>query len=286
MSQVYALHDSDPGNHRMERIHPDQAAEYNARGFGIFHTVQEFQGPRRIENLVRINAWAVDIDEGTKEAQLERIKAGLLPTMVIETKRGYQVYWAAKDAKAEHYKAIVADRLVPFYGADPKARDLARILRKPGFLHLKNPQEPFLVRKVWEYPVSYTELQMATFYPDASAHGDGARDEHANRAGRPLHVAGSFWDRVAHLDCEEALSRLSGHPYVGGEVYEFKRNSSGTKNIYVNGKSTSCWIDTSGRIGSLDGGGPTIFQWLNWFHKNPQRVRAMIEEVFPECLPR
>src|SRR3954454_14282930 len=132
MSQAWALHDSDPKNHPMVRIHPDQAAEYNARGYGIFQTVNEFQGPRRIQNLTRINAWAVDMDDGTKAEQLARIKRGLVPTMVIETKRGYQVYWAAKGAKPEHWNAIVAARLVPYYGADTRARDLARILRMPG----------------------------------------------------------------------------------------------------------------------------------------------------------
>lgn len=281
MSQLWALHDSDPKSNPMVRIHPDQATAFNARGYGIFHTVNEFSGPRRIENLTRINAFAVDIDDGSKEAQAKRLKQGLIPTLVVETKRGYQAYWAAKDAKKEHWNAIVADRLVPYYGADTKARDLARILRKPGFYHLKNPANPFMVRKVWEWPVAYTELQLAMFYP-APKEKAKAQIEH-EQVKRTMPVAGSFWDRVWHLDCEEALTRLSGHAYVSGETYSFKRNATGTKNIFVNGKSTSCWIDRDGRIGSLDHGGPSVFNWLNWFHKNPKNVVQMIKEVFSEC---
>jgi len=280
MSQVWALHDSDPKTFPMVRIHPNHAAEYNARGYGIFQTVNEFQGRRRIENLARINAWAIDIDESPKEAQLARLKQGLIPTLVVETKRGYHGYWAAKDATKEHWDEIVSDRLVPFYNADPRARDLARILRKPGFNHMKDPANPFMIKTVWEWPVAYTELQMATFYPSIANNKQSGLFEQVRRE---IPLAGSFWDRVNHLDCEEALTRLSGHPFVGGEIYEFKRNNSGTKNIFTNGKSTSTWIDRDGRIGSLDGGGPSIFQWLNWFHKNPPKVIEMIKEVFPEC---
>jgi RepB DNA-primase from phage plasmid len=281
MSQMWALHDSDPKTFPMLRIHPGQANDYNAKGYGIFQTVNEFTGPRRIENLTRINAWAVDIDDGTKEAQIIRFNAGLVPTLVVETKRGYQAYWAAKDAKKEHWNAIVLERLVPFYGADKNARDLARILRKPGYYHLKNPNEPFLVRKVFEWNVAYTELQMAMFYPSLVSR-ERSSNEYA-RVKKEVPVSGGFWDRVANLDCEDALIRLSGHAYVGGETYSFKANPTGTKNIFVNGKGTSCWIDRAGKIGSLDDGGPTIYQWLNWFHKNPKRVAEMIKEVFPEC---
>lgn len=281
MPQWYAMFDADPKAHPVSRIHPDQARDLNARGFGIFRTVNDFRGPRRIANLVRINAWAVDLDEGTKPEMLAKLQAGLIPTMIVETKRGYQAYWAAAEAKPEHWNAIVLDRLVPFYGADPNARDLARILRVPGFLHLKDPQNPFLVEKVWEYPARYTELQMALYYPSTRQERD-ARTEHETEQ-RRTPVQGSFWDRVWHLHCEEALSRLSGHPYVSGEIYSFRPNASGTKNILVNGRGTSCWIDREGRIGSLSKGGPTIFQWLNWFHKNPRKVVEMIQEVFPEC---
>jgi hypothetical protein len=279
MSHIYALHDSDSKNFPMVRINLEQAHAYNSKGYGIFHTVQDFTGPRRIKNLARINAWAIDIDDRPKEEQYKRIKQGLIPTMVVESKRGFHVYWAARDASKNNWNAIVADRLVPYYQADPKARDLARILRRPGYYHLKNPSDPFLINKVWTWNVAYTEFEMAMFYPSNAQKKEALRKHDEIRWAFPSD--GSFWERVWHLNCEDGLTHLSGHPYVGGEVYSFKVNANGTKNIWVNGKSTSCWIDREGRIGSLDGGGPTIYQWLNWFHKNPQYVVKMITEVFP-----
>jgi predicted metallopeptidase len=280
--QTYALHDADPSGHGGAiRINRASAAEWNAKGFGIFHTVQEFRGKRRLENLVHINAWAVDMDKGTKPEMLERIKRGLTPTMVVETKNGFHVYWKAKDATRETWPHIVQNRLVPYYEADKKAKDLARILRTPGYYHQKDPSDPFLVKRFHYQHVEYSAAELLHFYRDTETAKKQKRLHAKTRKEHPLE--GSFWDRVWGLDCEYALSRLSGTAHVGFETYDFKQNASGTKNIYVNGKSTSSWIDTEGRIGSMDDGGPTIAQWLNWFHKDYRRVVEIIKEVFPEC---
>lgn len=279
---IYARHDSDPDlqSQGMIQIRYDQAPEYNQKGFGIFWTVNEFKGARRISNLQRIRAWAVDMDTGSKAEMIESFKRGLIPSVVVETKRGFQAYWIAKDPRPEHWKAIVADRLVPFYNGDKNARDLARVLRVPGFLHLKDPSAPFLVRKVWEWPVTYSELQMATYYPSVQDVADAREVHELARSQTPM--TGTFWERVWHLNCEMALERLSGHELVNGELYSFRSNSSGTKNIYVDGKATSCWIDREGRIGSLSGGGPTVFQWLTWLGVPASTSIDQIKILFPE----
>ena len=280
MSQIWILHDTNPKIYPMRRIHFDQAQEFNSRGYGIFQTVNDFRGARKIINLTRINAWALDIDQGTKAEMRGRIESGLVPTMVVETKRGYHVYFKAKNARFEHWKAIMEHRLIPFYKADQNAKDITRILRMPGFFHMKNPDEPFLVRKIWDWKVSYTEIQVAQFY---SVSKEKQKQEIHDIARRSTKKSDVFWEWIWNLDCENALMRLSGKHFVNGEVYSFKQNGSGTKNIFVDGKSTSCWIDREGRIGSFDKGGPTIAQWLNWFHKDYCKVVQIIREAFPEC---
>lgn len=275
--QTYVMHDSDPERRGATRINRRDAQSWNEKGFGVFQTVNYFRGPRVKANLLAINAWAVDIDTGTKSEQAKKIEQGLRPTMVVETKRGFQVYWKAKNASERHWKAIVWDRLVPFYGADKNAKDLCRILRVPGFNHLKDPANPFPVRQVAYRHVEYSEIEMIRFYPDQRA------KERHKKALKQAPMEGSFWDRVWRLNCEYALSKLSGTSHVSGETYEFRQNSNGNRNILVNGKSTSCWIDQDGRIGSLDEGGPTIAQWLNWFHKDYKRVVEIIKQEFPEC---
>lgn len=283
MQPWYRMHDEKPNG--VMPIHPSEAFSWNARGCGIFWTVNEFNGPRRIENLTRIRAWAVDLDEGSKQEQWERLQRGLIPSRIVETKRGFQAYWRAKDARPEHWNAIVLDRLVPFYGADKNARDLARILRVPGFLHLKNPSEPFKVIDAHLLDVSYSEQQMAEAYPlpekaklDRRAHEEQRKE---------LKTEGStFWDRVWALDCRAGLERLSGSGAVGGERYTFKHNRSGTWNILVDGKGTSCWVDLNGRIGSLSHGGPSLYSWLRWFKHSPKECAEILKREFPELEER
>lgn len=274
-----------------------EAARWNtpALGFGIFLTVNSFNGLRRKECLAKINAWAVDMDDGTKaEQHAKLLRSPLVPSLIVETKRGYQAWWAAKEgAKAEHWNAIVLERLVPFFGSDKNARDLCRILRVPGFLHLKDPADPFKVRIAWKHDVSYSERQIGEAFewvPDPKVQR-AAHDEQRRAAEREIRDATSvaagvppsesLWDAVYTLDCEEALSRLSGHWAVSGERYTFRPTSRGRLNIFVDGKSSPCFIDENKRIGSPSGGGPTIAQWLRWFKHDWRTVIAVLKEVFP-----
>jgi hypothetical protein len=275
----------------------DEAARWNTPdlGFGIFVTVNEFDGARRKENLKRIVAWAIDMDDGSKADMHRKLhKSPIVPTLIVETKRGYQAYWAAKAGHAEHWNAIVLERLVPAFGADKNARDLCRILRVPGFLHLKDPADPFKVRIVWKHAVTYSERHLAEAFPwvpDRQAQ-KAAHDEQRRAAEREIREAASvsagapptdtLWDAIYRLDCEEALARLSGHWAVGGEQYKFVRTGRGNLNIYVDGKSSPCFIDESKRIGSPSGGGPTIAQWLRWFKHDWKTVIAVIKEAFPQ----
>lgn len=293
MSRLYRMNDAKPCG--AMPVTYDDARYWNERGFGIYWTVNRFRGPRRIENLERVDAWAVDMDAGSKDEQRARIQdCPLVPSLVVETKRGHQVYWKAKDGRAEHWNGIVVDRLVPYFGADKNARDLARILRVPGFLHLKDPADPFLVLAVWPeqapdawpvrgYPVSYTERQMAAAFPVAPELEPAPAPDPGPEA--EVRTEGdTFWARVYALDCGAALRRLSGSAAVNGEQYTFKLNASGTSNILVDGKSTSCWIDKDGRIGSLSGGGPSIYQWLRWFGYGPRRCAEILKATFPELV--
>lgn len=259
-------------------------------GFGIFATVNSFNGPRRKENLTRINAWAIDMDEGTKEQMHGKLHAFVAtPSLVVETKRGYQAYWCTRDAKAEHWDHIVLEHLVPHFGSDANARDLCRIMRVPGFLHLKNPAEPFKIKKVWQHKVFYTEWQFVVLLqkelpwkPSKAKHQSALAEA---RASSPTFTAtDSLWDAVWNLNCEEGLGRLSGHWAVGGEKYTFSKTARGRLNIHVDGKGTSCFLDESRRIGSLDGGGPTLVQWLRWFRHDWKVVIEVLKEIFPHLV--
>lgn len=277
----YRLHDSQPGSGMLE-LAPEEAPRWNAAGWGIFATVQKFRGARRKENLERVRAWAIDLDGGDKAAQVKRLlRAPLPPSSIVETKNGHHVYWYADGASVERY-ATILDRLVTLFGADKNARDLARVLRVPGYLHLKDPKNPFRVRHAYG-PVAtrtYTEAQMLLAFPPTAAELEQRR-RHAEHRREYAPSDDGFWDRVWSLDCKDGLERLSGHGAVGGERYEFKRTGRGTLNIVVDGKGTSCWIDTAGRIGSKTKGGPSLYAWLRWFGNTPRECVRVLKDLYP-----
>lgn len=277
--QFYRLHDVEGGG--CLPVDPADAHRWQKSGFGIFWTVNAFNGPRKKENLSAILAWAVDLDSGTKEEQRSRLlRSPVEPSLVVESARGYHAYWNAlkREPIASPWERLVKDRLIPWFDADRNAGDVSRILRAPGYLHLKDPANPFPVRVVYEHPVAYSYEQMAAMFPDAAAeHREAMRREWTPPSG----TGGDFWDAVWDLDCHEGLLRLSGHAAVGSERYTFKRTGSGTLNIVVDGKGTSCWVDKYGRIGSKTKGGPTLYQWLRWFGNSPGDCTRVLREIFP-----
>jgi hypothetical protein len=91
-----------------------------------------------------------------------------------------------------------------------------------------------------------------------------------------------FWEALFMADQEELLERLSGCDEVGNERFTFRANGNGNKNILVNGKPTSTFLCKEGRIGSMDGGGPTVFQWLKWYGHDSKKCIEAIKRVAPE----
>jgi hypothetical protein len=292
MTQIYRMSDRPEDSKAAIACTVEEARRYNTPelGFGVFATVNTFNGPRRKENLTRINAWAIDMDEGTKEQMHAKLQAFVaVPSIIVETKRGYQAYWCARDARAEHWDHIVLERLVPHFGSDANARDLCRILRVPGFLHLKDPSDPFMVRRVWQHKVFYTTRQFVELLqqelpwkPSKAKHQ--AHLAEARRSSPTFTATDTLWDAIWNLDCEEGLRRLSGHWACNGEKYTFRGTSRGNLNLFVDGKSSSCFVDANKRIGSLDGGGPTLVQWLRWFKHDWKTVIAVLKEVFPQLV--
>lgn len=175
----YALHDYDKSKPGMFLIKPEDAKKWNDQGYGIHWCPQVFKDDvRKTENLIKIQYWLADLDNGNKETMLKRIKTcPLKPTHVIETKRGYHVYWRAKDATVENYAKIekgIAEALC----ADGSLITPTHTLRFPGFWHRKDPLDPFLVRWVDQNPeTEYSELIMLrVFGPKPTKVSRFARD--------------------------------------------------------------------------------------------------------------
>lgn len=257
----------------------EEARRLNERdNYGIFSTVNEFDGPRRIVNLKRIRAWHVEID-GNKPEQLLKIKSSpIYPSRVVESKNGYHIYFNAKDATLVMHRSI-EEGLVHYFGGDPKAKMVTVLLREPGFYHKKDPKNPFLVREIFNLNVRYTEKDMLYFFPSP-------RERVQVKISKEIILSeniniDNLTEFLNNLDHERALEMLSGSSYVGGETYTFKAVAKGRKNIFVNGKSTSCFIDEFKRIGAVPGG-PTLWQWLRYYNHSDSEIYRIIKGVFGE----
>ncbi len=277
---LFVLHDSDADlrkRYGSQEVTREWAEKLNARGWGVFWVPNEFTGQRRIANLRRIRFWFAELDEGTKNEQVARLRRSpLLPTAVVESARGFHAYWAAKDATPGHFKRIVRWGIVPALRADTKACDPLRILRCPGFLHMKDPAQPFEVKTVWRLDTIYSEAQLLRAFP--SKEPVQAQQERKQLAPGE----GTFWERVAQLDAREALRRLNGHWLQNGERFVLQEQPSGNLNLVrADGHRCGVFVDRGGRLGNVDGGS-SIGAWAYWYQRDWRRVAQGLRELFPE----
>ena len=114
--------------------------DLNDEGAGVFVAVNGFDGHRRRENLTRVRGVHADLD-GVENDALEALRARLKPTIEVQTSSPthWHFYWCLAPGEvltADQAEAI--NRGLVALGADPAAVDIARLLRLPGFRHMKN----------------------------------------------------------------------------------------------------------------------------------------------------
>ncbi len=131
----------------------------NSGGAGIFVTVNQTNLlGRKKENITRVTAVWQDDDTGFNGDY------PLKPNIVVQTSLGkFQRYWLVDDLTQEQHGQVM-ERMVSDYGADNGAKDLARILRVPGFFH--NKGDPFLVHVIGAInPTPYRQYEVMQAFP-------------------------------------------------------------------------------------------------------------------------
>ncbi|WP_200346324.1 phage/plasmid primase, P4 family [Halochromatium glycolicum] len=156
--------------------HTETLTRLNNRGAGVFVTINAVLGARRTNrNVQRIRACFADFDPPKTEPAPARFP--LDPVITVETSPGRRhVYWTVDGlpvaAFSPQQQAIVAA-----LGSDPAPTDPARVMRLPGFWHVKDPAAPHLVRIIDEDPrLPYTPEQIAAAFPPQGASRE-ARDK-------------------------------------------------------------------------------------------------------------
>ena len=122
--------------------HIDDLLRLSSLGAGVFVTVNETDLKGRTkDNIVRVRVVFQEADRPGVPIP------PLAPHIVVQTSPGkFHRYWLTDESESALGQfADVMRTMVDQYGSDPNAQDLSRVLRLPGFFHLKDSANPFLV---------------------------------------------------------------------------------------------------------------------------------------------
>lgn len=265
----------------------EQAVKENEIGGDVYWTPNNFKdfGLRKKEDLTEITSFFCEIDTADKNEQIKKIVKTIRPSNVIETKRGYHIYWYLKNpidcrkdpvAKADWFRDILKNRICPALGADTQAADACRLLRVPFFKYWKDGVGDFVINVAYDSDALYeVDDILAVFKERIIPQRVFEKQEFKTDS----NSGEGFWTKANRLDPMECLKVLSGSSLVNGEVFSFKKQKDCWR-ICVHNKPINAWIDRDNKIGSTDGGGPAISNWLYWYHRDWKTVAKILKEVF------
>ena len=152
---------------RVEELLP-QLQVKNEAGAGIFIARNQCEGHRSEKAISRVRGVHADMDS-VSVTQLADLTNLLQPSIVVESSPGrYQLYWQLSEGaylEAAEAKAI-NQCLASQHGADPAAVDVARLLRLPGFKHMKYRSEgrtPMVTATC--HAITYTAEEIRQAFP-------------------------------------------------------------------------------------------------------------------------
>lgn len=130
-------------NHGPFEAHADYLARMNARGAGVFVTVNATDGMgRKANNVQRVRALFVDLDGSPLQPVLDN--SPLAPQIIVESSPDrWHAYWLVRDCPLDRFK-VAQQVLAKRFAGDEKVCDLPRVMRLPGFEHRKGA--PFVTR--------------------------------------------------------------------------------------------------------------------------------------------
>lgn len=116
-----------------------ELGELNEAGAGIFFCVNQCQGKRKKENVTRVRCVHADFDSAT-QLQIDAVRQKLTPSIEVRTSGTSKchMYWVLDGAdELDVPTAEAMNRSLVDLGADSAATDVSRLLRLPGFRHMK-----------------------------------------------------------------------------------------------------------------------------------------------------
>ncbi len=140
--------------------HAETLQNLNKQGAGIFDTVNQTDGKGRCrDNITAIRSYYIDQDGGSPPNHI------LIPTMIVKTARGFHYYLCAKIGASLDNFTLVQTGLIEYYNSDPAVKTPERVMRLPGFFHMKDPYNPHLVRIININDNRYSSSDLLAAYP-------------------------------------------------------------------------------------------------------------------------
>lgn len=103
-------------------------------------------------NITALVACFVDLDDGDKQAQMERLRSSPIPfSTIVESGRGYHGYFLFEEPELMTHERAWRDSqhaLATFFHGDKSCNDPSRLMRLPGSWHFREGMEPSLVKIV------------------------------------------------------------------------------------------------------------------------------------------
>ncbi len=208
-------HKGDPSLNRVRHgtlaTYWGELVNLNRRGAGIFVMVNEGDGKGRgAANVTALRALFLDDDTG----ELEPAALLLTPSTVVRSKAGLHVYWKLRPGEPLDAFTSTQEELADQYGTDATVKDLPRVLRLPGFLHLKDRADPFMVTVVSTSPAVYS---IADLLPARAPRPEVPRNVrgHVSAHVRAVRPADSFGQAVEAFNAANPWPDLPTHNRPG-----------------------------------------------------------------------
>lgn len=236
----------------------EEAVELQSRGCGVFFSVNDFSaGERKKENLHKINAVYVDMDVAKESDKLEEkeildrkeaawrkaVDFPLVPHYITETKNGFHFIWLASDIETEDEFIDLCKRLTEHFDGDRGGIAVNKVLRIPGFDHLKDVKKPFKCELVMDNSniPRYGKRQFIKVLPVR----DVPKDNKTPQEEILTAVASPEIKEACQIPVRAAIELSAS--LIGMNV-SFRENADGSLQIIENGKETSAFVSSRGNF--------------------------------------
>jgi len=187
MSNIYVLiHDKGliSGAKTFHTLDEELFRKMNSEGWGVYEAVNSFGegNPRQDKFCERLRYAYGDLDiaksgdnqtreekETKKKILFDALIAKAPPTIIISTSNGLQPLWQISNGDVKnsvpYIKSIkgIVKWSKGFGGLGDKVWDIARVIRKPGYMHMK--EEPYLCTIIYKSDKTYTIEELNKIFP-------------------------------------------------------------------------------------------------------------------------